>query len=162
MWLLGRSVARRVPEYEKRRNTRISAWAVILLLCIVAWNSERLSYWGPPMMFWGLYELFVVPTRCRAITRSYGLCRNWSWGRLKGCRGQPSHGPGKREDLFRALTGGQPQPMPARGTRSSRGQSTPVPETVTMEPAQRLVIAFTVVGGIAGIIQTALAAVSIA
>jgi hypothetical protein len=157
-------MARRVPEYERRRNTRIGFWLVFLGLCAIAWDSGKFSYWGLPLMAWGVYELLLVPTRCRATTTRKGLCTHYCYGLLKGCRHQPSHGPGKRADLLRALTGGRSQaiPSPAGGTAAFQSQPISDPDTVTVEPAQRWVIVFTIVGGIAGVVQTVFAALSLA
>ncbi|GAA4638191.1 hypothetical protein GCM10023196_094940 [Actinoallomurus vinaceus] len=155
-------MARRVPEYEKRRNSIIGFLIVFVVLCTMAWDSGKLSYWGLPLMILGAYELLLVPTRCRATTTRKGSCRNPCYGLLRGCRHQPSHGPGKRADLLRTLTAGRSQaiPSPADGTAALKSQPIPDPDTVTVEPAQRLVIAFTILGGITGVVQTVLAALS--
>jgi hypothetical protein len=150
------------PEYQKRRNIRMGTWAAILVLCYIAWDSGEFSYWGLPLMAWGLYEMLLVPTRCRATTTRKGQCRHFCYGILKGCRQQPAHGPGKRADLYRALKRGRSQTMPVRTgeTTTFRNQPNLVSETVTVQPAQRLMIVFTVIGGVAGVIQTVFAALS--
>jgi hypothetical protein len=91
-------MARRMPEYKKRLYIALSFWILFLVLCKIAWDSGRFSGWGPPLMALGLYELWVVPTRCRARTTRNGLCKHPCYGLLKGCRHQASHGPGKRAD----------------------------------------------------------------
>jgi hypothetical protein len=154
-----------MPEYKKRLYIASGFWIVFLALCKIAWDSERFSDWGPPLMALGVYELLVVPTRCRARTTRDGLCKHPCYGLLKGCRHQPSHGPGKRADLFRALTAGRSQTMAepsADGTAALKSQPIPDPDpdAVTVDTAQRLVIFFTVVGGIAGVVQTIFAGVS--
>jgi hypothetical protein len=52
--------------------------------------------------------------------------------------------------------------MPVRTgeTTTFRNQPNLVSETVTVQPAQRLMIVFTVIGGVAGVIQTVFAALS--
>jgi hypothetical protein len=154
----------RVPEYKKRLYIALGFWIVFLVLCKIAWDSGRFSDWGPPLMALGVYELWVVPTRCKARTTRKGLCKHPCYGLLKGCRHQASHGPGKRADLLRALTAGRSQAITAPsadGTAALKSQPIPDPDTVTVDTAQRLVIFFTVVGGIAGVVQTIFAAVSV-
>jgi hypothetical protein len=155
-------MARRVPEYQKRRDIRIGFWIVFFVLCAIAWDSGTFSHWGLPLMALGVYELLLVPTRCKATTTRKGECTHFCYGLLKGCRQQPSHGPAKRADLLRALTGGRPQaiPSPAGGTTALESQPIPDPDAVTVEPAQRLVIVFTVLGGITGVVQTVIAVLS--
>lgn len=151
-------MARRVPEYEKRRNIRIGFWVAFAVLCTVAWDAGKFSYWGLPLMSWGLYELLLVPTQCRARTKRNGLCTWPCYGLLKGCRRWPSHGPGKRADLLRTVTGGRLRAVPSQVARTVAFQNQPAPDSdaVTVEPAQRLVTVFTIVGGIAGVVQTVL------
>jgi hypothetical protein len=158
-------MARRMPEYKKRLYIALSFWILFLVLCKIAWDSDRFSGWGPPLMALGLYELWVVPTRCRARTTRNGLCKHPCYGLLKGCRHQVSHGPGKRADLFRALTAGRAQAIPSPspsvdGTATLKSQPIPDPDTVTVGTVQRLVTFFTIVGGIAGVVQTIFAGVS--
>jgi hypothetical protein len=153
----------RVPEYKKRLYIALGFWIAFLVLCKIAWDSGRFTDWGPPLTALGVYELWVVPTRCKARTTRKGLCKHPCYGLLKGCRHQASHGPGKRADLLRALTAGRPQAITAPsadGTAALKSQPIPDPDTVTVDTAQRLVIFFTVVGGIAGVVQTIFAAVS--
>jgi hypothetical protein len=151
-----------MPEYQRRRYIRIGFWIVFLMLCTTAWDAGKFSYWGLPLMALGGYELLLVPTRCRARTTRKGMCKHFCYGLLKGCRQQPSHGPGKREDLLRALTRRRPQaiPSPAGETAVLKSQPIPDPETVTVGLVQRLVIGSTILGGIAGVVQTVLAALS--
>ena len=155
-------MARGVPEYKKRLYIKLGFPVVFLVLCTIAWDSGKFSYWGLPLVAWGVYELWVVPTRCRATTTRKGMCRNDCYGLLKGCRQQSSHGPGKRADLLRVLTAGRSQaiPSPADGPAVLKSEPIPDPDAVTVDPAQRLVIVFTVVGGIAGVVQTVIAALS--
>lgn len=156
-------MARRVPEYKKRLYIALSFWILFFVLCKIAWDSGRFNDWGPPLMAFGLYELWVVPTRCRARTTRKGSCKHPCYGLLKGCRHQASHGPGKRADLFRALTAGRAQFIPspsADGTAALKSQPIPDPDTVTVGTVQRLVTFFTIVSGIAGVVQTIFAAVS--
>lgn len=158
-------MARRMPEHKKRLYIALGFWIVFLALCKIAWDSGRFSDCGPPLMALGLYELWVVPTRCRARTTRNGSCKHPCYGLLKGCRHQASHGPGKRADLFRTLTAGRAQAMPSPspdGTAALKSSSIPDsdPDTVTVGTVQRLVTFFTIVGGIAGVVQTLFAAAS--
>jgi hypothetical protein len=82
------------------------------------WDSGKFSYWCLPFMAWGVYELWIVPTSCKATTTRKGQCTRGCYGLLKGCRYVSSHGPDKRADLLRALTAGRAQAIssPAGGT----------------------------------------------
>lgn len=154
-------MGRRIPEYKKRHYIQICSWGGILFLGHHAWDSGELGLWGLPMMAFGAYWLFLAPTRCRARTTRDGLCTHYSYGLLKGCRYQPSHGPGKRADLLRTLTGQR-----LHGTRSRADSSrshrigAPASEAVNVGVWEKVAIVFTIVSGIAGVVQTVLTAVS--
>lgn len=65
-------MAGRVPEYKKRRYIKLGFPIVFLALCTSAWDSGKFSYWGFALVAWGVYELWVVPTRCKATTTRKG------------------------------------------------------------------------------------------
>ena len=155
-------MAREMPQYKKRLYIKLGFPVVLLVLCMIAWDSGIFNYWGLPLMAVGVYALWIVPTSCKAITMRKGQCTRGCYGLLKGCRYVSSHGPDKRADLLRALTAGRAQaiPSPAGGTTVLKSEPTPDPDAVTIDPTQRLVIVFTVVGGIAGVVQTVIAALS--
>ena len=78
-----------------------------------------------------------------------------------GPSGVPGVAPGWHCSL-RTLTVGRAQtiPSPAGVTTVLKSEPTPDPDAVTIDPTQRMVIVFTVVGGIAGVVQTVIAALS--
>ena len=95
---------RRGEPGRRRRRRRESAlvwWALFaawaaLALWLWSWRLALLGLLG-----WCLYQLMLVPTMCRVMTRQGFSCRERARGRLFACR--PEHQQVKNDALWRLV-----------------------------------------------------------
>ncbi|MGI5203267.1 hypothetical protein ACQEU6_17030 [Spirillospora sp. CA-108201] len=134
----------------------LAGWAITGALCVLAWQVGELQLWVLPLLSWIAYEICYVPTTCGVKTGRNEPCRNAADGRLYACKEQPSHPPLKRDALYRLL-GLRHGPAPAAGsTRRTTGtyNAEPAPESVTIDPHQKIMLYLTIIATIAGAVQT--------
>jgi ferric-dicitrate binding protein FerR (iron transport regulator) len=104
---------------RRRRESALVWWALFAAWAVLAWWlwSWRLALLG--LLAWCLYQLMLVPTVCRVMTRQGFSCRERARGRLFACLAE--HQQVKNDALWR-LVGmrtrfrGKAEPDPNRET----------------------------------------------
>ena len=162
-------MARRKSRPEKERNIRLTFFGMATLLGILSWRSGRIDTWVLPLLAIAYYQLCAVPTLCGVETTRGHPCKNRAYGRLMACKDQPSHGIYKTDALLR-LIGFRRNPRsvtaPAPYAKALNDAPTELhmSEPATVEPKQLsitiLTVALTIIGTVATVIQTLLAAAS--
>ncbi|MCD0453340.1 hypothetical protein LO762_29780 [Actinocorallia sp. API 0066] len=138
----------------------------IIACCAVGWSYYS-GFFVIAILLAGYYQLCQVPTLCGVETTRGTPCRHRAYGRLMACTREPSHDVYKR-DIFLSILGIRRPPRaitaPTRGARPGRTATAapPLTESMTIESKQLFIavitIIFTVIGTIATIVQTVLAA----
>jgi hypothetical protein len=151
---------------ERDRARVLGWWAAIIVLGWYAWDSGRLGLWVLPFLAWAYYQLCAAPKLCGVETTKGHPCKNRAYGRLMACT-EPSHYGYKRDALLRLLgVRRPPRQITAPATSGPRPGRAPVEQSLaepaTLNSRQRaltiLTVALTIIGTVATVIQTLLAA----
>lgn len=137
-------------------------WGAVVVLAVLAWQSDHPELWMLPLLTWAYYELCAVPTLCGVETSRGFPCKNPANGRLMACTHQPAHAVYKTDALLRILGFRRSPrqvtaPAPRPGGESTFQHSEPPSEQPTVERKQTLMTALTIIGTLAGVIQVLLA-----
>lgn len=103
---------------RRRREPAFVWWIAFAALGVVIWLTWSWRVLLLVLALWCVYELCLVPTACRVMTRQGAGCREQVRGRLFAC--EPEHQKVKTEALLRLV-----------GMRRSRRTRAPDPNRTT-------------------------------